>query len=698
MRHPTIRLAIVGFVGLAVALLLAACAGDAGPAGPAGAQGPAGETGPQGAAYVPPGPGLMVEITGAEFPAEGNPVVTVNITDPDGIALTAEGLEGFGFTVAQIVVDSETGLSKYQSLLLREVEGKPYTMGGESKQPALAKASQPFADNGGTWVPEGDGKYSYTFANPLSLPVDTSLTTVIGMSAYKDGRTVVANDVYTFVPAGGEPQVTREVVVTETCNSCHKELAFHGGTRRDTALCVTCHTDQLVDPESSNNLEFKVLIHRLHSGKALPSVAAGTPYFIVGYRQSLFDFSYGLWPQDTRNCTTCHTGGAQADNFKTAPNTAACTACHDDVNLATGDNHEGGRKDDTKCAGCHEPDGEAGDSSITGAHVIPPVAFKQTIELTITPPANGEFYVAGETPALTIVIKDAATGAVIDPNTLLEPADPQSVQEGEWRRVNLYVSGPRNGTVPVLTTAALEADPTHTYANNDLRILKDADKADPNLTRTETAMTYQLGDVAGLKRGTYTAFIEIMPNAPLGAWAQLNFQVGTATEEPKPATNCTQCHSDNRMHAGYFAVQFNPDTCKSCHDYLNQGEGKTGWSDSNWGYGAGPLARRVHGVHFGEGLDKPQEVHTRVDYSHVVFPQDVRNCTTCHSETDAWTQNPSRLACLACHDTDEVITHAALMTVDPTPADPWSGDEQETCAVCHSGNSEFAPAKVHALP
>ena len=62
-----------------------------------------------------------------------------------------------------------------------------------------------------------------------------------------------------------------------------------------------------------------------------------------------------------------------------------------------------------------------------------------------------------------------------------------------------------------------------------------------------------------------------------------------------------------------------------------------------------------------------------------------------------WTEEPSRLACLACHDGDDAKTHATLMTSDPTPNEPWNGDEVETCVVCHGEDSDFAPKIVHNI-
>jgi len=110
----------------------------------------------------------------------------------------------------------------------------------------------------------------------------------------------------------------------------------------------------------------------------------------------------------------------------------------------------------------------------------------------------------GETPTLTMTLKDAATGAVIDPATIVEPANSAAVAANEWRRANLFVSGPRDHTLPVLTTAAEHADPTHSYANNDFRVQTDLADEDSRITRTATSIVYQLADVAGLEPGTYS--------------------------------------------------------------------------------------------------------------------------------------------------------------------------------------------------
>ena len=51
------------------------------------------------------------------------------------------------------------------------------------------------------------------------------------------------------------------------------------------------------------------------------------------------------YPQDIRNCTSCHDGSSTSarttktkdgDNWKNKPSTLACGACHDGINFTTG--------------------------------------------------------------------------------------------------------------------------------------------------------------------------------------------------------------------------------------------------------------------------------------------------------------------------------------------------------------------------
>jgi hypothetical protein len=168
--------------------------------------------------------------------------------------------------------------------------------------------------------------------------------------------------------------------------------------------------------------------------------------------------------------------------------------------------------------------------------------------------------------------------------------------------------------------------------------------------------------------------------------------VGTADEEPLVAGSCASCHQNDTgqgyvldfpRHNKIFSDTAT-DQCGACHDYQN------GHDTGAW-YGGKPINRRVHAVHFGSSLNHP---NTTVDHSDTVagrnwditFPQDVRYCESCHSDDDSsgtWMTNAARLPCSGCHDSDEAMAHMAVGVWDLTPEDPWSGDEEESCQVCH---------------
>ncbi len=230
--------------------------------------------------------------------------------------------------------------------------------------------------------------------------------------------------------------------------------------------------------------------------------------------------------------------------------------------------------------------------------------------------------------------------------------------------------------------------------------LADGGVDDPNVTYSSTGVTYQLDDVADLKPGTYTVGLEVSDRGRIDAEnfkvpsvAFFNFQVGTATAEKPVARNCSTCHES----ASTAGLLFDPsrhnkilrdmatDQCTECHDY--QPQNATGATYP----GALPIAKRVHAVHNGENLTYPNTTVGHADENParnwaVLYPQDIRNCETCHvkgTTTGTWSTKASRLPCSGCHDSDAATAHIKLMTVDPTPNDPWSGDEVEACTVCH---------------
>ena len=275
-----------------------------------------------------------------------------------------------------------------------------------------------------------------------------------------------------------------------------------------------------------------------------------------------------------------------------------------------------------------------------------------------------------------------------------------------------------------------------TIPSNDLRARSDPfNFTDPLVIRSADKVTYQLDDVKDLKPGTYMIYAYVIPNgvlagtadkpgpagAPNAAAKALNvsrtaigfmtFQVGTETPEKKVAAGCSDCHGDTIWHLDEGPIHpepFDADYCVACHDYQRwSGTGDLfsrvgGNSTSGFaGFGAKPTAARVHNIHFGKYLEHPEYGYAGnpTAFAEIIFPQDVRNCTKCHTAdtNGAWKTTPNRLACSGCHDSDKALAHMNLMTQNPNPSDPYDSRRVETCDLCHGAGKEFSPDKVHNI-
>jgi OmcA/MtrC family decaheme c-type cytochrome len=163
------------------------------------------------------------------------------------------------------------------------------------------------------------------------------------------------NPIFYIAVTDGTAVPRRNVVVLDNCNKCHDRLATtfsHGGQRIAIEECVICHNPNASDkarrpadqglPES---ISLKRLIHRIHSGENLTQ-----DFTVYGFGGAPSNFNEVRYPGDRRDCLQCHTStstynlplptGAipvvtQRDFFSPqGPATAACTGCHDNVDVA----------------------------------------------------------------------------------------------------------------------------------------------------------------------------------------------------------------------------------------------------------------------------------------------------------------------------------------------------------------------------
>jgi OmcA/MtrC family decaheme c-type cytochrome len=341
-------------------MLAIALTGCSGSDGSDGAPGPAGPPGT--GAVVSPTSTTALTINITSVTISSPPVVNFTVTNQDGVAVAGLTLDDLRFTIAKLVPGSNGAPSKWQNYINTASSG---LTGG------YVRGNREGGTTGtliGTMVDNKDGNYTYTFktditntaqtcptspcidadGNTIDTSYNASLTHRVAIQTR--GTLPMVNGVYTFIPGSGPVTSTREIVKTEKCNECHNKLVAHDA-RIDTQYCVMCHNPgstakgQVGTAVGPITVDFKVMIHKIHHGDALPSVLDpdGNPatttkgdYGIIGFSGSLTGFGDVAFPQDIRNCTKCHDGTppqgtAQGDNWKTQPSKAACSSCHDDV-------------------------------------------------------------------------------------------------------------------------------------------------------------------------------------------------------------------------------------------------------------------------------------------------------------------------------------------------------------------------------
>jgi OmcA/MtrC family decaheme c-type cytochrome len=133
------------------------------------------------------------------------------------------------------------------------------------------------------------------------------------------------------------------------------------------------------------------------------------------------------------------------------------------------------------------------------------------------------------------------------------------------------------------------------------------------------------------------------------------------------------------------------------------------------------LSTMAHKIHSGKLLKKNLDAgkggedyaiwgfgSAKVGFAEVGFPQDLRNCTKCHSaanpntpQGDDWKTRPSKEACLTCHannaGSDWEASHK-VFAQDPLFVGPGAAAKDMTnamCAGCHKPGSNIAPERVH---
>ena len=703
---------------------------------------------------------LNMTITGVTV--NSPPVVDFTVTNQAGTGMAGLTAADLRFNIAKLVPGSG-GPNTWQNYI--------NLANGGAVQGSQERSAAGYAF--GTLTNHGNGTYTYTFATDIKNVSGTCpapCTDADGKAldtSYQPGLTnrvtiEQANSAYPktagifdFVPNGGAVTGMRDIVSNAKCNACHSQLAAHG-TRVDTKLCVTCHNPgSWVAGAPNTPVDFKVMIHRIHynnAGTALPSVVAGTLYTIGSA-----DFSSVVFPQDVRNCTKCHdaTPGAantttQGDNWKNQPSIQACGACHDDVYFGTSPDpakpyqtvaHPGGvMTDNSTCAICHAAGRYPDNKDIAIAHDFParlaaatakfqyniisvaPTAPGSTpvITFSVTDPTNANApyditsapaYTAGASSTLTVKLGWNTPGKLDLGN------DNNGQAFGQPVSINLLgnaavTPGATPGTYTVTSSIAIPVAQTGT-----LRALMEGHPA---------------GDVT-----TAGTFADRLPVKSVFK----DFAI-TGTVTPRRTVvdiaKCDVCHGTLSLHGNNRTDE--PGVCVVCHNpNATDKARRTGVGIDGKTEEAIDFKTMIHGIHAGQsdkggfrtkGITIYGFGGSVNDFSTVVFPGKLNDCSMCHAGTSyqilgdqpaatgmlgttissgASTTDPAdnlritpiAAVCTSCHDSAATKTHiqgafqagnfsATQATIDAAP-------RQEACALCHGPGRAEDVQVIHGV-
>jgi OmcA/MtrC family decaheme c-type cytochrome len=250
-----------------------------------------------------------------------------------------------------------------------------------------------------------------------------------------------------------------------------------------------------------------------------------------------------------------------------------------------------------------------------------------------------------------------------------------------------------------------------------------ADIKDPAWTLTKSGKDYLTNGVVFEPNRTHRIAIQLSYTNKAGETVLVNpyfdFTIdgnGNAVAVTDPSktrkmtdvASCNTCHAKLALHGGgRVDTQF----CVMCHN--------SGTTDANSG-NVLDLRTMAHKIHSGRRLAQsatPEDYAIwgynaqEVDFAEVGFPQDLRNCTKCHSganastpQGDNWKSKPTKEACLTCHQTGPGtawntihIDSSGPGSVNDILGGPTSAANTSNffCANCHGASSLWGAEQVH---
>ena len=713
------------------------CDGDDGERGATGATGPAGPQGPQG----PAGPSSGIPVTSAErinvtissvtVPAGGGaPTVELTLTNDLNQGLSDLPAGNIRFIISQLTAGSGGGSSEWQAYQTRDSAGIPD-----------AQATTETA-TAGTYVDNGDGTYQYTFAQALTAypagpTYDETKRHRVGIEIRTTfppltPENIPANNApYDFVPNGGMFTESRAIVDNDTCNACHDNLELHGEARFDVDYCVTCHNPYSIDGDTVNEawggtVDMVEMIHKIHFGENLAN-----GYFIFGFGGTLHDYSDVVFPQDIRNCETCHeesdANTPEASNWYEVANRTACGACHDDIDWPGGGHSGIPFFDDTQCLDCHGPTATTAGVEVRtqNAHFIDTEAASELFSYNI-------ISVTGTAPGQTPVVRFSVT----DPTNNDAPYDIHN--DTEWTTCQFGLSRLAigvNWSTTDYTNTGSGNTPANPVSMNPLTACGGMSTDEGN---GEFSVTSPVAIPMGTN-GSGAATMDGHPAVLIDGGAEriavtnaieyftITDTTAVARRDAVAIDKCNDCHNQLAMHGNNRTD--NIEVCVTCHNPnntdINRRAGQCA-TDLGTDDVSVDMKYMIHALHAGGTIGVPYEVCGFGNNPHVydfVYPGKLNNCEGCHVPggyypvdptavlattvdvndpsfvTDDVAITPNSAICSTCHVSDLAKTHMEQnggsfnATKNADSSSMFS--LQETCELCHGPGRSSDVGEVH---
>jgi OmcA/MtrC family decaheme c-type cytochrome len=481
----------------------------------------------------------------------------------------------------------------------------------------------------------------------------------------------------------------------------------------------------------------------------------GVQYYCVDYPQAdASNNNATVSGPGQRFCVTCHNASdpntPQAGNFASAPSSAACGSCHDNVNFATGQGHSAANliATDTQCATCHGPQStiDGGALQVVAAHQTPVDAAIQQFQYSVLSITNTA---PGQTPVATIKVTDPTNNNapynITDPTGPFQNASSALNLDVAWNTtdINNIGSGSATGSTgtpsqPITISFAPGAAPT-----------QNADGSFTLAAATPMPMTATGSGIASLEGRAVVALANISgsgtTNTELGPQgSSLDFAITDATPAPRAAivdiAKCDNCHRVLTLHGENRTNDIN--LCVSCHNpnatdivqhTAASGACAVGTPDN-------PIDFKVmiHEIH---ASGDPYAYGTtgvticsfggRATTFKVIYPSDsnasLANCAACHESGTYYPSqaanaqgttihanatalqspvgdvvvSPVAAACSACHTDSTAKLHMTQNGANFNATKNADGSlnpaNTETCSICHDAGGVADVAVVHQL-